>query len=81
MEFIEISDGVSVRRDQIIAITRMDDQFKTKLLVGTQILEANFPYLTLLSILEASEKPEQESNREVLKEISQKVGNLPVFAG
>ena len=80
MTFIELQDGLSVKIDEIVAVQRMADQFRCKVFTETQEFEAHFPYLTLLSLLEA-DKPEVESNKDVLKEISQKVGNLPVFAG
>ena len=79
MRFVEIQSGLSICVDEIVAIQRMEDQFKCKVYTETRDFEANFPYITLLSILERQK--EDKGNDRVLREISEKVGNLPVFAG
>ena len=65
MRFIEISDGKSIDIDQIEVVERKDD-FTTSLYTHHNVYEANFPYMTLLQLLEAEkateEKP-QEINR------------------
>jgi len=81
MEFVEIQDGLCVRCDKIHVIEKFDE-FHCKVVTQVGVFDANFPYQTLVSILENNvEKEEPDKNTELLKELSQKVGNIGTFAG
>lgn len=82
MDFIEIAEGLSVRKDEILAIHSTDNQFECIVITESKEFTAKFPYLTLLSILEEKEnEKENEGQEALLRQINEKVGNLPVFAG
>lgn len=51
MKFIEISDGVSVRKEEIICVERLDGN-KSKVKTEYGEYESNFSYNTILIILE-----------------------------
>ena len=62
MRFIEIKEGVSVDIDQIEVLERKDD-FTTTIYTHHNVYEANFPYMTLLQLLETEEKPQEAQTR------------------
>lgn len=83
MTFIEISEGLCVRCDEIQVIEKFDD-FHCKVVTEAGVFDANFPYSTLVAILEQNgEQPPPRDDGQISKltEISQKLGNLGAFAG
>ena len=62
MRVIEIKEGVSVDIDQIEVLERKDD-FTTTIYTHHNVYEANFPYMTLLQLLETEEKPQEAQTR------------------
>jgi len=83
MIFCEISEGLCVRCDEISVIEKVDD-YHCKVVTEAGVFDANFPYSTLVSILEANgEVPPLRDDGQVtaLKELSQKIGNIGTFAG
>ena len=81
MEFIEIQEGLCVRCDDIKVIEKFDE-FHCKVVTDVGVFDANFPYDTLVSILEQDgQKPDDDRQVAMLKELSQKVGNIGTFAG
>lgn len=80
MIFIEIKDGLSIAQNEIEAIERIDD-FKCRVYTHHSSYESNFPYMTLLELLEM-ERPEEKGikpkTEENLNAFLEKAG---VFAG
>ena len=77
MKFIEVAPGYSIKTaniDSILAINEITSSVTS----GGQVFRIDIPYKTLLTILNTDNANMQE---QLLKEISKKVGNLPVFAG
>ena len=71
MEYVEIKDGFSVKKDDIIAVERAGE-YQTYLHMNNgKIFETNFPYMTILNLLE-NEK-EVDNN---LNSVLQSVGHL-----
>lgn len=60
MKFIEISDGVSVRKEEIICVERMEET-KSRVTTEYGIYDSNFPYQTILSLLEMENIEEKVS--------------------
>lgn len=81
MKFLEVRDGVSVKVDKIVAVERGDTELTSKVVTPSGTFDSGFPYITLLSILEGEHEKESERKEGVLREISQKVGDLPVWSG
>jgi hypothetical protein len=81
MKFIEVTDGVSIRIDRIEKVERVDD-LNSRITSGFDSYTMAMPYKTVLNIINYVERPEiSDPNSRILKEISKKIGNLPVFAG
>lgn len=81
MKFLDITPTLSVKLDEIVAVEAVDE-FHCRVLTESQAFEANFPFKTMIGILEGALTAEtQPLNTELLKDISQKVGELPIFAG
>ena len=78
MKFIEIRDGFSVSIDAIEAINRDTDLTSV---IHTRFNEhkANFPYLTLLRILEGEE--EEGPKQEVMHKLEAVLDRSQHFAG
>ena len=76
MKFIEIKEGVSVAKDEIIALVKIDE-YTTRLYTKVGEFEANFPYMTLLQILEN----EREDINEKVSSMANVVNTLGHFAG
>ena len=53
MKFIEISDGISIRKSDIEAIKKKEDMFSV-VYTKNREYEASFPYITLLQLLETT---------------------------
>ena len=58
MRFLEISDGFSINIKQIEGIRKIDD-FTSKVITHFNEYTANFPYMTILALLDTmdEEKP------------------------
>jgi len=81
MQFIEIQEGLCVRCDDIQVIEKFDE-FHCKVVTEVGVFDANFPYATIVSILEQDgQKPDDDRQVALLNELSQKVGNIGTFAG
>ena len=74
--FLEIRDGFSVNTESIEAIER-NDEFTSIIHTKFNTHTANFPFLTLLRILEGEEKPKQE----VMQKFEAVLDNTGHFAG
>ena len=79
MRYIEVKDGFSIAIDKIEALERIDE-FRTNIMTATNSYEANFPYTTLMAILESegSEKIEEPKTNELLQQYLKDAGT---FAG
>jgi len=53
MKFIEISDGISIRKSDIEAIKKREDMFSV-VYTKNREYEASFPYIMLLQLLETT---------------------------
>lgn len=51
MKFIEIREGLSVRKDEIISVEQLDGM-TSRINTESQSFESNFPYTTILMLLE-----------------------------
>ncbi len=51
MKFIEINSGISIRKDEIVAVIR-NETVGCKVVTDNDSYESNFPYDTLIQILE-----------------------------
>lgn len=74
MKYLQVQEGRSIKIDNIDEIIALNGT-KTTVRVGNKSFTINYPYKTLLSIMNAND------DSDILKRIEQKVGNLPVFAG
>lgn len=61
MKFIEISDGVSIRKEEIICVERIDE-LRSKITTEYGSYESNFSYSTILSLLEMDNVEETMAN-------------------
>lgn len=81
MKFIETRDGFSIRRDDIKALERIDD-LHCYCITEIGRFESNFPYETMLSLLEIEiPKALDEGNREIKELLTQIRNNQQIFAG
>lgn len=79
MKFLEIKEGFSVNIDKIEAIERKDD-FSSVIHTHFNSHTANFPYITLLRILEGEvEKPVE--NERVIKKLEGVLNHAQHWAG
>ena len=77
MKFIEIKEGLSVSREDILAIEKMEEfTCKVHTIIGS--FDSSFPYITLLQILE-EETPDDTEKK--LEHISTVVDTLGHYAG
>lgn len=51
MKFLSVSDGVSIKKSEIIMVSRLDGG-GTRVTTSTSSVESIFPYETILSMLE-----------------------------
>jgi len=52
MEYVEIKEGFSVKKKDIIAVEKIDE-YQTNLYMNNgKIFGTNFPYMTILNLLE-----------------------------
>ena len=59
MKYVEIKEGFSVKKEDIIAIEKMGEYLSNLHMNNGQIYETNFPYLTMLQLLEIQEEKEE----------------------
>ena len=52
MKYVEIRDGLSVRVDAVEAVGRGENEFKSVVYTFSGQYQANFPYKTMVNILE-----------------------------
>ena len=71
MKFIEIAPGKSIRIEDISSIEAKGMQSILK--VGSRLMTVDYPYKTIMAML-------NKGDRE-LTEVNDKVGKLPIFAG
>lgn len=62
MKFIEIREGISVRKDEIVSVERQENGV-SRITTENQSFESNFPYETILKILEMDGIEEKLVNR------------------
>ena len=65
MKFIEIADGISVRKEEIICVERMNE-IQSRVTTEYGSYESNFSYSTILALLEMDnieEKVAESPNR------------------
>lgn len=79
MKFLETKDGFSVNIEQIEAIERVDD-FSSRIHTHFNSYTANFPYMTLLQILEREIAPEAKKER-VLDKLETVLESTGHYAG
>ena len=81
MKYLEINDGVSVKKDEIILIEKIDD-FSCNLTTESGIYECRFPYMTLLQILESDvEDKKEDYSAEIVNQLQLLNKNSQYFAG
>ena len=78
MKLLPISDGIAVKIESIEKIERISE-LQTRVYCGFESYDVTLPYDIVVNIIENSGNDGR--NDGMLKEISQKIGNLPVFAG
>ena len=78
MRFLEIKDGFSINSEQIEAIEKVDD-FTCKIYTHFNSYTANFPYVTILHILEEVVEPEDKNK--VMEKFNAVLENAGHFAG
>ena len=71
MKFIEIAPGKSIRADDISAIEAKG--MKSILKVGSRLITIDYPYKTIMAMLNKEDRN--------LTEVNDKIGKLPIFAG
>ena len=55
MKFIEIAEGLSIRRDKIEAISKNEDNGLTSIVkTASNVYDSTFPYAVLLELLESN---------------------------
>ena len=62
MKFIEVKEGVCIKKDEIIMIERIDGN-GTRITTESTSVESIFPYETILSLLENDAIEEQIKNK------------------
>lgn len=62
MEFIEIRDGLSIRKSSVDSIELQEDGSARVFLNSGVIHESTFPYITLLQLIEVSHKDNEENS-------------------
>jgi len=79
MKFIEIREGVSVRMEDIISVSRVEEDpegmmsFVSIKGIGQQ--GSTFPYLTLLEILEHQSESKESEELDMLKSMEASIRN------
>ena len=79
MKFLEISEGLSINIDEIEAIRKVDD-FTCKVFLNFNEYTANFPYMTLLALLDTM-REEKSTNQEILNKLDAVLGKAQHWAG
>jgi hypothetical protein len=77
--FLRINPEEYINTDEIISI-KIIDQMTCGLTTENGYYTAEYPVETLLSILRG-EKKDESQEIEQLKQMNQKIGELPIFAG
>ena len=77
--FLRISPDEYINTDEIQHI-KVVDSMNCLLSTESGIYTSQMPVETLLAIIR-NEAPANDNNKEVLEQISNKIGELPVFAG
>lgn len=60
MRFIEIADGVSVKKCEVLCVMRLDE-FRSKVVMEYGEYESNFSYGTMLKLLEMDNGGDDDS--------------------
>ena len=68
MKFLKITDSLSVRKDEIIAVERRPD-FGCFVLTQGRLFESDFPFETILQLLETPELEESMSRSMTLAQV------------
>ncbi len=77
MKYLEIGNGKCINLEKVEALESID-QLRTRVyMTNGGVYEANFPYMTLISILETS----QEAKEEVAENVNAMAKNFGFFAG
>ena len=62
MKFLELQEGLSINKEEVEAIDKIDD-FNTRIYLNSTKIEVRFPYVTLLQLLQM-DNTIQSSQRE-----------------
>ncbi len=71
MNYIEVTNGLSIRIDEIEAVSQGEDTLTSIVRTHHNIYKSTFPYQVLLDLLESNSKEDIES-----KELQQKPFNI-----
>lgn len=78
MKMLPVRDDLCIRIDKIDKLEKVDENV-TRVYCALDIYDVTLPYSIMVDICNQDDyKPENEA---LLREISLKIGNLPVFAG
>jgi hypothetical protein len=80
MKFIEISDGVCVRVDEIESVSVGEDTLTSIVMTHHNTFKSSLPYKTLIELLESINEGSEESPKE-MKEALNIMKTMGYFAG
>ena len=70
MKYIEIKEGLSIRLDEIEAIEKVNE-YNSTVYTHHNLYASTFPYMTLISLLEAEGEEEDRKDSQVTDNINQ----------